>query len=316
MASTRLVRGMQALPREQQPTVVTIGNFDGVHLGHQHMLEAVLDEASRRTLRSVVVTFEPTPRELFAPESAPARLMTMGDKYQAFAALGLDCHVVQRFTRELAALSPDEFITRLLVGGLGARVIVVGHDFRFGRNRAGDVAVLQAAGQRYGFETREVDALFQGDTRISSTAVRAALAAGDFARAAALLGRPFTMNGRVVHGERLGRTLGFPTINLRPRRQVLPLHGIFAVRVSAGRAGAGSLRDHPGVASLGSRPTVGGHGHLLEVHLFDFQGNLYGRRVSVEFVARLRDEEHFDDLAAMTRQMHRDADRARAVLGI
>jgi riboflavin kinase/FMN adenylyltransferase len=276
----------------------------------------VVDAAAEQGLRSAVVTFEPTPRELFQPATAPARLMTMRDKYERFDALGMDCHVVQRFSRGLAALSPEEFVSRLLVDGMDARVVVVGHDFRFGRDRAGDFDFLQAAGRRHGFETREVAACYQGETRISSTAVRAALAASDFVRAATLLGRPYTMDGRVVRGEQLGRKLGFPTINLRPRRQVLPLHGIFAVRVSDCGQVAPGLRDHAGVASLGSRPTVGGHGHLLEVHLFDFQGNLYGRRVSVEFVARLRDELHFDDLDAMTEQMHVDAAQARRQLGI
>jgi riboflavin kinase/FMN adenylyltransferase len=250
------------------------------------------------------------PREFFAGDKAPARLMTLGERHMAFVRRGLDGHVCARFDAALAGTTPEAFIDALLVRALGARSVVVGHDFRFGRERSGNVATLRAAGARCGFEVREVEAQYHAGVRISSTAVRRALAASDFAAAAALLGRPFAMCGRVVHGERLGRTLGFATANLRPRRRVLPLHGIFAVTVSDD----GALVRHPAVASLGTRPTVGGRGHLLEVHLFDFQGNLYGRRLRVEFVAKLRDEAHFGSVTEMTAQMHRDAQAARTAL--
>ena len=310
---TRLVRGLTNARDADKPTVVTIGNFDGVHLGHQYVLDQTVAEAGRRGCRSAVMTFEPTPQEFFQGAAAPARLTTLVEKYQEVCAHGVDLHVVLRFCPGLATMSAEDFVARLLVAGLGARAVIVGHDFRFGRGREGDFDFLTRAGREHGFETIEIEARMHGSTRYSSTAVRSALADGDFREAAELLGRPYRMTGRVVRGEQLGRELGFPTVNIRPRRITLPLHGIFAVRVS-GEGPGGELRDHPGVASLGTRPTVGGEGHLLEVHLFDFRGNLYGRRLMVEFVARLRDEEHFDDVESMTEQMHHDAAAARAAL--
>lgn len=310
---TRLVRGLYNARPADKPAVITIGNFDGVHRGHQYVLDQTVAEARRRGIHGAVMTFEPTPQEFFQGDAAPARLTTLIEKYREVSAHGVDLHVVLRFGSALANMSAEDFVTRLLVEGLGARAVIVGHDFRFGRGRAGDFDFLTSAGDVHGFETIEIEARMHGDTRYSSTAVRSALLNSDFAAAADLLGRPYCMGGRVVRGERLGRELGYPTINIRPRRRALPLHGIFAVRVS-GPAPGGQLRDHPGVASLGTRPTVGGAGHLLEVHLFDFQGNLYGRRMEVEFVARLRDEEHFDNVDTMIEQMHRDAAAARAAL--
>lgn len=291
-------------------SVVTIGNFDGVHRGHQFMLDKVRELAAQRELDSVVMTFEPTPREFFNAAQAPARLMTLIERHAAISARHLSGHLCVRFNRDVAAMTPADFVTTLLVRDLGAKVIVVGHDFRFGVRRSGNIDTLREMGLEHGFEVVEIAARYHDGVRISSTAVRSALADGDFALARALLGRHYAMCGRVVRGERLGRTLGFATANIRPRRTVLPLQGVFAVSVSDQI----ELTGHPGVASLGTRPTVGGTGHLLEVHLFDFQGNLYGRRLRVEFIAKLRDEVHFDSLGAMTEQMHRDAQDARAAL--
>ncbi len=309
----RLVRGVGNVRAVDRPTVVTIGNFDGVHPGHQFVLDQTVAEARRHDAQSCAMTFEPTPQEFFLGERAPARLTTVVEKYAQIAAHGVDLHVVLRFGRALASMPPADFVSRLLVDGLGARAVIIGHDFRFGKDRRGDFDFLTRAGLAHGFETIEIEARMHGDVRFSSTAVREALTQDDFAAAAELLGRPFTMSGKVIRGEQLGRDLGFPTINIRPRRRVLPIEGIFAVRVS-GSGPDGPLHDHPGVASLGTRPTVGGAGHLLEVHLFDFQGNLYGQRLAVEFVAKLRDEAHFESVETMTRQMHLDAEQARAAL--
>jgi riboflavin kinase/FMN adenylyltransferase len=292
-------------------TAVTLGNFDGVHRAHRHMLERVARVAAERDLGSCVVTFEPTPREFFAPARAPARLMTLTEKHLAFAELGIDHHVSVCFDQRVAGMSAERFSQQLLSKALGARHVVAGYDFRYGRNREGDVERLRADGAGLEFEVEQIAARREGDLIISSTAVRDALARGDLDAAARLLGARYSMSGRVVGGQQLGRTLGYPTANLRPGRRILPLEGVFAVSVCDG----GSLRHHPAVASLGTRPTVNGRGHLLEVHLFDFQGNLYGRRLRVSFVKKLRDEAKFSSLEAMTEQMHRDAREARAALG-
>ena len=309
---TRLQRWAGEAMTRCDGAVVTLGNFDGVHAAHRFMLARVVEQARAQGLKACVVTFEPTPLEFFRGDEAPARLMTLVEKHAMFAELGLDRHVSARFDGAMAQMAPEDFARRLLAQTLGARRVVVGHDFRFGRQRSGSVATLREVGAREGFEVEEIAARYHGDLLISSTAVRNALADSDFALAEALLGRRYAMSGRVIRGQQLGRTLGFATANLRPRRRVLPLHGIFAVRVSDRHA----LVDYPAIASLGTRPTVNGRGHLLEVHLFDFQGNLYGRRLRVEFVEKLRDEAKFSSLDAMTEQMHRDAHAARAVLGI
>lgn len=304
---TRLIRWSGAVPTGLARSAVTLGNFDGVHRAHQAMIRQVVDAAPGR---ACVVTFEPTPREFFTPDRAPARLMTLTEKHAALRALGVDVHVSVRFDARIAGLSPASFAQGLLCDTLGARLVVAGHDFRFGRDRAGDVDDLRALGRSMGFDVTQIDAVRLGDVVVSSTAVRAALADADFSTAEALLGRPYTMCGRVVRGQQLGRTLGFATANIRPKRLKLPFDGVLAVTVSDGE----DLLEHPAVASLGTRPTVNGRGHLLEVHLFDFQGNLYGRRLTVRFVKKLRDEARFESLDVMTRQMHRDASDARDAL--
>jgi riboflavin kinase/FMN adenylyltransferase len=306
-----LIRGIHNLRGRHRGCVVTIGNYDGVHRGHQHMIAAVREKATELGVPAVVVTFEPTPREFFEGASAPSRLTRLREKLEALALYGVDRVVVLRFDRRMQTMGADEFIERLLVNGLGVRHMVVGHDFHFARRREGTVATLHAAGSAHGFTVEEVDQFLVDGERVSSSLVREALNCGDMERATRLLGRPYRMAGRVRLGRKLGRTLGFPTANLALHRKVVPLWGIFAVRVS----GAG-LSNHPAVSSLGTRPTVNGTDPLLEVHLFDFDDDLYGQYLDVDFIARLRDEQKFPSIEALVAQMHRDAAAARTVLGI
>ena len=306
-----LIRGMYNLRGPHQGCVATVGNYDGVHRGHQHMLAALRARAEQHRVPSVVITMEPTPREYFEGAAAPPRLMRLREKIEALARYGVDRLLVLRFDERLRRISAAEVVDRLFVGGLGVRHIVVGHDFHFARNREGNVDTLRAAGARHGFGVDEVGRFLIDGERVSSSLVREALGRGDLDRAAVLLGRPYRMTGRVRRGKQLGRKLGFPTANLALHRKVVPLWGIYAVRAS----GAG-LVNHPAVVSLGTRPTVNGTDPLLEVHLFDFDGDLYGQYLDVDFVARLRDEQKFESLDALVAQMHRDAAAARAVLGI
>jgi riboflavin kinase/FMN adenylyltransferase len=306
-----LIRGIHNLRDRHRGCVATIGNYDGVHRGHQHMITAVREKARALAVPAVVITFEPTPREYFEGPAAPSRLTRLREKLEALELYGVDRVVVLRFDDRMRGMGAAEFVDRLLVSGLGVRHVVVGHDFHFARRREGTIETLRAAGAEHGFTVEEVDQFLLDGERVSSSLVREALNRGELARATRLLGRPYRMAGRVRLGKKLGRTLGFPTANLALHRKVVPLWGIFAVRVS----GAG-LVDHPAVSSLGTRPTVNGTDPLLEVHLFDYDGDLYGRCLDVDFIERLRDERKFDSLDALVAQMHRDAAAARAVLGI
>jgi len=306
-----LVRGIHNLRPRHRGCAATIGNFDGVHLGHRHMIATLRERATALGVPAVVVTFEPTPREHFEGAAAPSRLSRLREKLAALEACGVERVVVLRFDARMRGLGATEFVDRLLVEGLGVRHLVVGHDFHFARRREGTVATLRAAGAVHGFTVEEVRQFLVAGERVSSSLVREALNRGDLARATRLLGRPYRMAGRVRLGRKLGRQLGFPTANLALQRKVVPLWGIFAVRAS----GAG-LVDHPAVASLGTRPTVNGTDPLLEVHLFDWDGSLYGRYLDVDFVERLRDEQKFESLDALVAQMHRDAAAARRVLGV
>ena len=308
-------------------SVLAVGAFDGLHRGHAALLARVRERAAARAMLPLVISFEPLPRAFFARAPLP-RLGSVRDKLEGLCAAGMTRALLLRFNAELAAMSAEDFVRDVLVRRAGAREIWVGADFRFGHARHGDVALLERLGDEAGFVTWVFDTQHDAGERVSSSAIRAALANGAFADAARLLGRPFAIGGRVVRGQQLGRTLGYPTANIRLGRRVSPVQGIFAVRVDGatagslpgGRSGASCARDTgaslPGVASLGLRPTVGGREPLLEVHLFDFDGDLYGRRLAVEFVAKLRDEEKFASLDALTAQMHRDAAAARAILGM
>jgi riboflavin kinase / FMN adenylyltransferase len=305
-----LIRGKHNLRPSHRGCALTIGNFDGLHLGHRAVLEQLITGARDHALPAVVMSFEPTPREYFLGPAAPPRLASFREKFVGLAAQGVDRLYCARFDASMAGMAPDAFIREYLVEGLGTRLLVIGDDFRFGRNRAGDYGTLQAAGREHGFEVARTAACMLEGRRVSSTAVRTALATGDLEAAARLLGRHYGMSGRVIQGRRLGQSLGFPTVNLRPGRRVLPVTGVFAVLVR----GLGD-EPWPGVANLGTRPTVDGKEPLLEAHLFDFDGDLYGRRIMVEFVARLRDEQCFGDIGELQAQMHRDAELARRILG-
>jgi len=287
---------------------LTIGNFDGVHRGHRAMLERLVQKARELRLACAVLTFEPHPREFFAPQAAPARLSRLREKLECLAEEGVDRTHVLPFGARLAGMSPERFVEDVLVAGLGVRWLIVGRDFRYGAKRAGDFAQLQAAGERHGFSVEALEDVREGGERISSSGVRAALAAGDLGAAARLLGRPYSMSGRVAHGEKLGRSLGFPTANIVLRRRPA-LQGIFAVEVEVEET-HGRLR---GVASVGRRPTVAAPGAapLLEVHLFDWSGDLYGRHLRVTFAKKLRDEETYDGLEALRAAIARDAAQAK-----
>lgn len=303
-----LVRGLRALRESDRGGVVTIGTFDGLHIGHGALIRATLAQARRESRPAVMVTFEPMPREVLYPDAPPERLTSFRERWRLLERSGLDLLVVLRFTPALRALSGAEFL-HLLRDALHFSGIVVGHDFRYGRHGESNVAALEAAGRSEGFSVQVVPPVLIDGQRASSTAVRRALGDSQFDEAKRLLGRAYGIRGRVARGEQLGRTLGFPTANLRLRRRRTPLAGIFAVLVHGVAA-----QPWPAVASLGTRPTVGGVEPWLETHLFDFEGDLYGREIEVEFVARLRDEAKFDSLEALTAQMQRDAAAARAVL--
>ena len=285
---------------------LTIGNFDGVHRGHRALIDRVTAKARELGLTSCVLTFEPHPREFFARAAAPARLTRLRDKLELMAAAGVKRVHIARFDARFAALSAVRFVDQVLVRGLGMRWLLVGRDFRFGERRSGDFATLEDAALRHGFRLEAMaDVLFEGE-RVSSSAVRAALAAGDLKAAERLLGHPYTISGRVAHGAKLGRGLGFPTANIVLRRTA-PLSGIFAVEVE-GIAGG----KHAGVASVGRRPTINPVPiPLLEAHLFDWDGDLYGSHIKVRFLKKLRDEQKYDDLEALQRAIARDAEQAR-----
>jgi len=289
--------------------VLTVGNYDGVHLGHQHMIRVLKERAAELGCASTVVVFEPSSREFIDPARAPPRLTRWREKYLALAALGVDQLVTLRFDDAVRAMSPLCFVEKLLVADLNVRHVVVGDDFRYGAKAEGTIHSLRAAGESQGFGVEQVDPFIVDGVRVSSTAIRERLERGDCAGAARLLGRRYRMIGRVAHGERLGRTLGFPTANLRLMRRKSPLWGILAVRVHGI-----DVQPLNGVASLGTRPTVNGVEPLLEVHVFDFQGDLYGRAIEVEFIAKLRDELKFDSVELMQVQMKVDAAQARDLL--
>jgi riboflavin kinase/FMN adenylyltransferase len=297
----RIYRGLPA--RADVPIALTIGNFDGVHRGHQAMLSRLLEAADDLSLPSAVLTFDPHPREFFGRGQAPARLTKLRTKLDAFRAFGIDRVYIARFNATLAALTPERFVDEVLVRQLNVHWVLVGDDFRFGKNRAGDLGLLRVNARTFSVEAMRTVRI--DDERASSTAVREALTRGDLARATALLGRPYAISGRVAHGEKRGRSLGFPTANL-PLRRPPPLSGIFAVRVH----GLGAPRL--GVASLGVRPTIEPQGKpILEVFLFDFEDSIYGHRITVEFLHKLRDEEKYDDLAALTDQIRADVAQAK-----
>ena len=313
MAMSRLFRDVDGGALFPHGSVVCIGAFDGLHLGHRALVRHAVARARDLSLPAVALSFEPLPREFFSRELPPPRLALARGKYQGLRKLGADAVGLLRFDARLAAMSAEDFVRRMLVDRLGAREIWIGPDFRFGNRRGGDLPLLRRMGAELGFIAGEIEAVHSQGERVSSTRIREALRGGDFTDAARLLGRPYAIGGRVVRGKQLGRTLGFPTANLRfPKTPALS--GIYATWVHGIGNDSGRSRPHASVSSFGTRPTVEGVEPLLEAHLFDFDGDLYGRHLEVEFVAKLRDELKFPDLPSLTEQMQRDADTARRLL--
>lgn len=311
------MRGLQGLRDRHLGAAITVGSFDGIHLGHGALIASTCGLAKQLGKPAMMLTFEPLPREYLAGQAKPvqdppARLTDLRERWRVLERSDLHYVCVLRFDEKLRQLSGEQFV-ELLTTRFGASAVVVGQDFRFGRGGAGSITLLRAAAEAGRFELELVPSVCIEDTRVSSSGVRTALAAADFHRARDLLGRTYSMRGRVVAGEQLGRRLGYPTANIRMRRRKLPMTGIYAVRVR----GVEALHPHAaraGVASLGFRPTVDGTEPLLEVHVFDFNGALYGTELEVEFVAKIRDEEKFVTLDALVQQMHLDAGQARQIL--
>jgi riboflavin kinase/FMN adenylyltransferase len=306
----QLIRGIHNLRPEHQGCVATIGNFDGVHLGHQAVFRKLMEKGAELGLPAVVITFEPQPQEYFAPQRAPARLTRLREKLQAIADTGIERVLLLEFNAKMASMGAEDFVERILVDGLGIRFLMVGDDFRFGAKRRGDFNLLCEEGARHGFTVEDMHTIRVSEDRVSSTRVREALTDGDLETAAHLLGRPYRICGRVAHGDKRGRTIGFPTANVDLHRRVSPVRGVFAVRMHG-------LEEAPlpGVANIGNRPTVTGDSrYLLEVHLFDFAREVYGRHVGVEFVQKLRDEKKFESFEELRRQIAQDAWQARNLL--
>ncbi|MDH0747919.1 bifunctional riboflavin kinase/FAD synthetase [Pseudomonas sp. GD03842] len=303
----QLVRGLHNLHSHQRGCVATIGNFDGVHRGHQAILARLRERALELGLPSCVVIFEPQPREFFAPDTAPARLARLRDKLDLLAAEGIDRVLCLTFNHQLSKLRATEFVDTVLIDGLGVKHLEVGDDFRFGCDRIGDFDFLQRVGAEKGFTVEAAQTVEIDGVRVSSTQVRNALAAGDFKLAERLLGRPFEITGRVLHGQKLARQLGTPTANVQLKRRRVPLSGVYLVSAEI------DGKVWPGVANIGVRPTVAGDGRPhLEIHLLDFAGDIYGRRLTVVFHQKLRDEQRFASLEALKTAIDADVAAARA----
>jgi len=302
------MRVLRQVPEQtDQQVALTIGNFDGVHIGHKAMLTRLIEAASQRGMPSAVMTFEPQPQEFFAPDRAPARLTSLREKLELLDAEGIDIVYVCRFDYAMAQMPADRFVERIVYAALGTRWLQVGDDFRFGARRSGNFDLLASLASKYGYEIEKTGSIMLEGTRVSSTVVRACLDTGDLDGARRLLGRRYTISGRVERGDGVGSGLGYPTANVRLGRSKAPLSGIYVVEVEGLEA-----QPLPGVASLGVRPTVKRKGRaVLEAHLFDFDRDIYGRRVSVRFLAKLRDEEKFASVDELVAQMGRDAQQAR-----
>lgn len=305
----RLIRGINRWS-DQQACVVTVGNFDGVHRGHQTMLKQLVEAAKERNLLSCVISFEPLPQEYFAADSSPARLHGFRDRVKSIAEQGVDRFVLLRFDQAQATQSADDFINRILVEKLQARHVLVGDDFRFGHNRQGDFALLEAKAAQGGYSVAQYGTISVDDERVSSTRIRKHLAANELDMAAKLLGHPYTISGRVVHGEKVGRQLGFPTANIALHRHRPPLRGVFAVVAHDQTTG----HSYAAVANLGERPTVGGRRLLLEVHALNTDVSLYGHHLKIEFLNYIRSEQKFDSLDALKKAISDDSDTAIRIL--
>jgi riboflavin kinase/FMN adenylyltransferase len=303
----KLIRGLNNLTPALSASAVTIGNFDGVHLGHQLVISQLKRVARAASLPTVVIIFEPQPIEYFAPDSAPRRLARFREKISYLKAQQIDYLLCLRFDAELAAQSAEEFTRSILVDGLNTKHLVIGDDFHFGKNRQGNFQYLQENGERFGFVVDETETLLIDGERVSSTRIRESIQRDDFEKAAKLLGRPYSLSGRVAHGQKLGRTLGYPTINIKMGDKTLIVKGIFAVSVKGI-----DNRVLQGVASIGTRPTVNGVDTILEVYILDFNQDVYGYSVEVEFLHKIRNEEKFDSLEELTAHIAQDTEKAKA----
>lgn len=302
---TELICNIHNIKAKHKNCVVTIGNFDGLHQGHQSVIQSLIKLGKQLNLPTCVILFEPHPQEFFYSEKAPARLMRLGEKIKLLQFLAIDRVLCLRFNKRLAECTAEEFVKKILVDKLGIKGLIIGDDFRFGRGRQGDFVFLQKLGQEYGFKVFSTPTVLFENERIGSSRVRNAVKQGDFKLAALLLGRPFRLSGRVIYGDQRGRLLGFPTANIGLHRKVIPLQGVFVVKVY------GLTTPLLGVANCGKRPTIKGLKNLLEVHLFDFDQNIYGRFIEVEFLKKIRDEKKFDNLEALKQQIAKDVIAAK-----
>jgi len=305
---TKLIRSIHQLHEQDRGGVVTIGNFDGVHIGHQHLLAKVREKARALGISSTVITFEPHPFEYFAKDNLTIpRLTRLREKFTTLARYGIDNVLILPFNHALANTSASDFVTQILVAKLAVKHIIIGHDFHFGYKRQGDIDFLCAEGKRLGFTAEALDPVTLDGNRVSSTWVRQALAVGDHASVKRLLGRPYTMQGRVAHGDKLGRQLGFPTLNIHLHRKLTPVHGVYAVSVH----GIEPSQAWPGAANIGTRPSVDGTRCLLEVHLLDFNQEIYGRYIEVEFCKKLHDEVRYPNLDILKQHIAEDVETTR-----
>jgi len=304
----KVIRDLKEYPESLRNTVATLGNFDGVHKGHQKIFQALLDEAASCSAQALVVTFFPHPLKVLAPLRAPKAITTLEERLRLVQACGIPLVLCLPFTPDLARVSPQDFVRETLVGALGVRKILVGEDFRFGRDRQGDIGLLRAMGKELGFGVRKIRPLRLDGEQVSSTRIRQLIQEGCVRESARLLGRYYGFEGTVVRGEGRGRTLGIPTANLETPSELLPPKGVYAVMVRLGD------RRLPGVANLGTKPTFSGRAFTIEVHLLDFDEDLYGQSLRMEFVDRLRDERRFETVQGLVEQMARDLQEARARL--
>jgi riboflavin kinase/FMN adenylyltransferase len=305
----QFIRGLHNLKSIQQGCIATIGNFDGLHRGHQYVLKQLVTQAQHQQLPTVVIIFEPTPQEYFLEDKAPARLSRLREKLAFLAMHSIDYVVCLRFNAALANLTAEAFITQILVEKLQIRWLIIGDDFRFGYGRQGDFSLLERYGKQFNFQVVKMESKLDGPVRISSTLIREALSQGDFSQVKNWLGRPFQLSGQVIHGDKRGRQLGFPTANIALQRRNLPISGVYAVKVH-GLA----EKPLPAVANIGYRPTIGGKRALLEVHLFNFNHDIYGLQLDVEFLYKLRGEQRFNSLDELKAQIERDVEAAKHLL--
>lgn len=304
----QLIRGIQNIQSTDHGCVLTIGNFDGVHLGHQRVLKALVETANKLNTVATVMVFEPQPQELFAKENSPARLTRLRDKYSLLKSLGVQRLICVNFNEEFAAQSAEHFVEHLLVARLGVKHLIIGDDFRFGKNRTGNFQMLNAYGKQHSFSVTDTASYKVSSCRISSTEIRSALEKDELEKSESMLGRPYAISGRVIHGDKNGRKFGFPTANVLLKRLVSPVAGVYAVKVVIG---SNNSVHHYGVANIGCRPTLNGIRQQLEVHIFDFNQNLYGERIEVIMLNKIRAEKRFESIDALVKQINKDSERAR-----